>query len=394
MNIGNGVTCPNCFAYLGAGYLLIMEYSWTYGFAFEVKAAGGAGFNLNLQVSNPSISGSKTLQVMGAGSWQYLTIGTTGLQLGFQIAGLTATLSGSASATGSLSFSAGAGFSASMGVMYANSRLSFPNNFNQYYNPPTLTNNNFQVNAASVSLSLGATENLQLNYLSTAKATFAVTVSPTVALAWGSGVVGAIASVAHALDKPAQGRIRSNPDSTVNYYAPGDTIRITYDYVNCPFTNSTMDLFYSLTDGILTWPFMHRTFTTSMSGNGSFTAKWMLPWNLRFVQSERWKVKVHTSIAMNSFVEGKNSFLFHPKATWFSLIFYFYFYFYFLIIIYKFSKAESFRVKVYTPDDTIFTSTLPPVINVPEDGVSFKVQWNTDLLHYYKVKPGTAACNK
>jgi hypothetical protein len=90
--------------FLKAGLLAIAEYSWTYGFAFETKAAGGAGFNIEIDVSNPSYSGSAVYKLLGAGSWTNIPIASSGLSLGFQLGGLTITISGTAKATGFMSF--------------------------------------------------------------------------------------------------------------------------------------------------------------------------------------------------------------------------------------------------------------------------------------------------
>jgi uncharacterized protein (DUF427 family) len=290
---------------------------------------------------------------MGAGAWQYITIGTTGLSLGFQLGGLTSTLSGSASATGSISFTAGAGLSASLGVSYTGGKLSFPNTFTNSYNPPNLVNNNFKVSAASISMILGATENLQLSYLSTAKASFSVVVSPTVTLGWGGGVGAAAFTVSHEHRPASSKKFVRGSSHPGNYYLPGDEVAINFTYTDLPYKNANLTVFYSLSNGILIWPFMSRDIVTSATGSGTHTAKWTLPWNQRFVTSERWKVVVHTSIAMNTYIED-----------------------------------EDFRVKIYSAEDTIFTNEMPSIVKVGENGYTFTATWNSELLNYYKVKPG------
>lgn len=336
--------------------MLIAEYSWTYGFQFEVKVAGGAGFNIDLEVSNPTISGSKTIELMGTGSWGYLDIGDTGLALGFQMGGLTATLSGSASATGSITFTAGAGLSASMGMMYThNNGLQFPSTFNEFYNPPTLTNNGFEITSATVSLALAGTENMQLNYGDgTVTANFAATIAPTATLEWGSAISSAPLSVSHKLHQKSSAHNTAPTTDASAGYAPGDTISIDFNYADLPVVDEEIVLFYSLTDGIQKFSIMHRTFTLSSTGKGTFSAKWSLPWCQKFKTSKTWRIIVHTSLHMA-----------HP--------------------IYD---SEKFQVQMFTDTDSIFSNKMPATVQLKPNGYSFHAKWQQDLLSYFKVKPG------
>ena len=79
-----------------------MQYSYNEGFKFEAKLAGSAGFNIEVDATNPSLSGSQSMSLLSAAySFSTMSIGG-GLMLGFKFGGMDATLSGSGSASGNI----------------------------------------------------------------------------------------------------------------------------------------------------------------------------------------------------------------------------------------------------------------------------------------------------
>ena len=97
-----GVTCDGCYAYLGAGFLLIFEYTKGSSpkISAEGKIAGAAGFNAVVNIVNPSISGSSTLTLVKADTtFTAVSLGS-GLTFEYKFGGLTALMTGSGSATG------------------------------------------------------------------------------------------------------------------------------------------------------------------------------------------------------------------------------------------------------------------------------------------------------
>ena len=95
-----GVTCVGCYAYLGAGFLLIFEYTSKGTISAEGKIAGAAGFNAEVNINNPAISGSATVTLGKADtSWTSVSLGS-GLSFEYKFGGLTALVTGSGSATG------------------------------------------------------------------------------------------------------------------------------------------------------------------------------------------------------------------------------------------------------------------------------------------------------
>jgi len=88
INLGYGATCTNCYAFMGAGFMAIVEYSsWlSYGplggshFYVEGKIQGGMGVNVDATVT--PTSGTYQSQLFpAASSFNYLPLGG-GLQLG------------------------------------------------------------------------------------------------------------------------------------------------------------------------------------------------------------------------------------------------------------------------------------------------------------------------
>ena len=97
--------------------LLIMQYSSGFFgttltspfFRFEVKLAGGAGYNVNVEVVDPSFSGTITVKgvIPVQSKFTTFSIGTTGLFVDYKFGGADVTVTGSGSAKGSLSAGAG-----------------------------------------------------------------------------------------------------------------------------------------------------------------------------------------------------------------------------------------------------------------------------------------------
>ena len=119
LQIANGVTCTNCYLFFGAGFIVIAEYLNS-AFMFETKIGGGTGFNAQVDLNNPSISGSKVYSLMGPSNQGYVFPIGGGFTMTSKFGGLSATLSGSGSASGSASFGAGYKTAATIGVMVVN----------------------------------------------------------------------------------------------------------------------------------------------------------------------------------------------------------------------------------------------------------------------------------
>ena len=62
----SGIQCKECYLYFGAFFGIIVEYSSSFGFAFEAETYGGAGFKIDLSVINPKITKPITKQLFPA----------------------------------------------------------------------------------------------------------------------------------------------------------------------------------------------------------------------------------------------------------------------------------------------------------------------------------------
>jgi hypothetical protein len=59
-----GMTCTNCYAFMGAYFTVQVQYTYSYGFAAQASISGGAGANIGLSIVNPTVSGSITSTVI------------------------------------------------------------------------------------------------------------------------------------------------------------------------------------------------------------------------------------------------------------------------------------------------------------------------------------------
>ena len=70
ITITNGIVCHNCYAFVGGQYQLNIQFLATSrsgkGFGFDARVFGGAGFNIDLQINNPSFATTITKQLVPA----------------------------------------------------------------------------------------------------------------------------------------------------------------------------------------------------------------------------------------------------------------------------------------------------------------------------------------
>lgn len=163
-DLGGGISCVNCYVFLGAGVLIIVQYKKG-NFDIEAKVGGGLGYSANVNIVNPIVSSSYDIALIkGSSNFKVSSLGSS-LQLGYKLGGLTATLSGSGSATGSLSFGSAQSFDSTMGVLYSStSGLSFPTKTHSTYVSPYFNASSFQVKSLSVGLTLTVSEAFFLSY--------------------------------------------------------------------------------------------------------------------------------------------------------------------------------------------------------------------------------------
>jgi len=157
---------------MGVWVFVILDYYDYYYLSFEAKLDGGVGYNIQLSIDNPTISGSQTITLLGAST------ATTSFPLGFGLSlatnfgGLQAVLSGSGSATGSASMGAGANANAYFGVEYDyletpaayGNGWKFPTDAEFSYTAPFLSYTDFTPDSISIGVELTGTQDFSLGY--------------------------------------------------------------------------------------------------------------------------------------------------------------------------------------------------------------------------------------
>ena len=78
MYITTGVTCVDCYAYLGSEYYIHIEYSLTNGFGFQAQVAGNTGAKVAVNLQNPSVSSTKVYTLIDNPSAAYVTFVVAG----------------------------------------------------------------------------------------------------------------------------------------------------------------------------------------------------------------------------------------------------------------------------------------------------------------------------
>ena len=355
-----GVTCEGCYAYLGAGFLLIFEYSsctlfsgCSISISAEGKIAGTAGFNANVKIVNPTISGSAYVKLVpAASSWATIPLGS-GLSFEYKFGGLTALVSGSGAATGSASFGAGLSVSASLAAKYASSTFSFPHSFTGSSVTPYYTSTGFTTTSVSATATLTGTENFGFVYGALLTVSFLFdgnvdgTLKNLMGTAFSSKSTAQVVVVPPSVSWTIGRALSGSNDKGAGYFMPGDSMTIQFAYDGYP-RQEAITLFYSYTktSGEVMNIMMHH-FNTSATGTGVLEATWLVPWD-EFL-SEEWPQK-ESQITVKASTD----------------------------ISKEYSTISGFGVKIFTEVDGIFLSPAPGEM-VPVD-TPYEVKWNSSLL--------------
>ena len=179
-----GVTCVDCYAYLGSSLLVVVRYGYDSNtFDFEIKSGGDVGFSVDIEVHDPSISLSKTVTILNAESTYTAVSLGQGLYLGHKFGGLTATLTGSGSAIGHASFSTKQSLKSNVVLNYLPSSVTTSFTKSGNYSSPIYTSGSFSSNNFNVGVSLRGTEDFYLTF------------GGVLTFNFGTDVVGSISSL-------------------------------------------------------------------------------------------------------------------------------------------------------------------------------------------------------
>jgi len=387
----SGLSCSQCYLFIGAGVLVDLNYySMGQYFDFEAKMAGGVGFSVVAGYTNPVLSSSTTIELMGGtDKWTKFPLGN-GLTLKCRFAGLNGVVSGSVGGTGTGSMGAGAKASAQIGIMYRNDA----DVQNQWTNlntasfsvlPPYFSAGSLKLAPnAAVTVAIIATEEFQLEYVwgkicaplvgcTTITAVgiefnFNTVVSAAAQFIANPGATTTAVAVSKASAAPVAALSpRISSSSAELEYHFGDTLLLSASY-NGFTPNEEHHFFVSLQiDEQVTdvpngkFAIGQHIFNSSASGNGVEQILYRLPWDMNFLQQKQQQQVPMTSVSLhasNNMINGETS------------------------------SINSFVVAVDRNVDTIFTSPTANSRGITAD-VPFEVQWDSSLLHYFEEMLGT-----
>lgn len=298
IDLGYGIKCTNCYSFIGASVLVVFNI---FGgkmstFAFQAKEEGGAGFNIELSIKDPTFSGSKFINLAGAGKPISIPI-IAGLSFDIGFGGAWATVKGSGSAKGSATFSSGYTLIEEDYIMYANSRWSAKH---------TLTNSNRLKPVYSVTGFKVSSVSLTTIVMLSAKITYSLGGSiPVINVGASidfSSILTATLQYVKKGGKYNMGFLIYNGArqlSTVSKsYSPGDKIRfhIRYDGLN---PNEHHELYFNIHNDKRQgtgYPIATTTFKTSKVGSGTATVEWTVPHDTKFMQKENENPETYFSV--------------------------------------------------------------------------------------------------
>ena len=356
------ITCKDCYAFLGAGILIQLEYfTASLTLHFEIKLAGGAGFNLNVEASNPVVSASKTRQLLAPldkKNGGKIIIGTTGLTLFYTFGGMDATLSGSGSGTGTTSTGAGMKYAVMANVLYDGKALSAGINQSFTKTPPFFKTTGYTPSKGQdVAVTLLPQMNCQLVYgVTTTNVAVDFTITSPVTSEYtfsdksSAAITQSLQTSSSSSDNTDEFLVTIEDDKTVFY--PGENISITVTYSGLPPNEKTF-LYYSFqSDNGQEFEVLQKKFVTNAVGYGSFTTNLVLAWNSWYANdnntgSQQVTLVIHASTHILKSIIG-----------------------------------PTISVAMFTEMDSIFTNA-PINGSVVTTDTPLALEWNPKLLQYF-----------
>lgn len=295
IDLGYGIKCTNCYSFIGASVLVVFNI---FGgkmstFAFEAKDEGGAGFNIELSIKDPSFSGSKYFNLAGPGKPISIPI-VAGLTFDIGFGGAWATVKGSGSAKGSASLSSGYTLVEEDYIMYANSKWSAKH---------TLTNSNRLKPVYSVTGFKVSSVSLTAIVMLSAKITYSLGGSiPVVNVGAAIDFSSILTATLQYVKKGGQYNmaflIQRQLSDVLTTYSPGDKIHfhIKYEGLN---PNEHHELYFNIHNDKIQgtgYPVATSTFTTTKTGSGTAAVEWTVPHDTKFMQKENEKPETYFSV--------------------------------------------------------------------------------------------------
>ena len=250
---------------------------------------------VNLKANNPSIKGSLgPINIPNTGKPTTFPIGS-GITVTLGASGLRVDVSGSGEAKGGGVIAGGAEAYASLGLMAANQQYSLPVTMFQKFKKPTcnMKLTSLQPFNALVLVTGGIDVALTLGpAVGSVKGHLYLTVGANVD--WKSAKFQLTAKVDS--EKTSRALKGSAAASTAPTYYPGSTVPVSIEYDGYYPDEEHIAYYSVVTPSGEEHKVMHKAFTTSSTGKGSFTANWQVPTNDDFVGADGWSfMRVRTS---------------------------------------------------------------------------------------------------
>jgi len=288
LDLTSGVTCTNCWAYLGATMYVLAEYTVStfsgLTVRMEATASGEAAAEIDLQVSNPTWSGSQGGNLIGAASSYFSIPINPYMTFYFKIGGMDYTMTGSGSAQGSAALVGGFDATAGITATYDETNSFQTSATYGVSTVPASFSESFTSASFDATVTLTFTENsyIQVGWGST------ISVNANInEILQGVSVLQMGASLTMTAQVSATNPIATERILTEDtVFVPGDKIELTYTYQDHT-PNETITLFVSIVpqSGVETAIFQ-KDFRTTATGAGVLAATWTVPWDERFAGSD------------------------------------------------------------------------------------------------------------
>jgi hypothetical protein len=318
----------------------------------EVKVGGGLGISATIAVKDPSISSMTLISLLPADiEFTRSSISLGGISLDYKFGGLTATVSGTGSATGDLRFGSTQRAGGTMGLMYSTPKgYSRINTYEAENVEPNSKSTLSTTSPFSVALELQGVQNFKISYYGVVDLLFDATLTGAVSYSLGSSGSASVAvypdNYYRKLNENEVQETATQP-SELNFI-PGETTVILFKYSGFNPSEDII-LFYSIKTLDSEHQIMQRNFTTSKSGSGVFEGMWSVPWD--FSLSGKGANSTQIIVKASNSVEKK-------------------------------FDSKPFGITLFTETDGIFTS--PSTAESIPVGKLYTLRWAADFLHYFK----------
>lgn len=377
IDFGHGIVCNNCYSFIGAIILVDINIfgGKAQSFTFEAKDAGGAGFNIGININNPSFSASKYITLAGPGPVSSIPIAYD-LSLDLSFGGAWATIKGSGSSKGQAKFSSGYTLYEEDKVIYDKSRWTATHTLtNSKQLKPTYSESGFKLSSTSLTAIVSVSARIKYSLGGSipivnigASIDFSSVLTATLQYVKG---VKETAFFMNFMDESIKSiksikSIRQLSDHNMKTYYPSDKIQFKIKYENFNPNEKTelylthhhpneMPSYSSPVSYGTGTPIATYIFKTTSSGSGEFVIDWTVPHDSNLMQ--RNNDGVYFSIHSSSHIRRYYSNKFHLSQN---------------------DKRKQSDIIQY-PTDGIFVPVNSPIV----------IKWDKNKMNYFRHLPGT-----